>query len=300
MITALDRLVDAINGKTDGSVPLFCNMIDQGGIELGMKPKDYFSNGEYVAEAQLKMLNKFGYDNLWSLFYVGREAELLGCKEIYFAEDGPPNVLDYVIKSPEDIKKLEVPECIEDHPAFAEPIKCLDILKKEAGDTNPICAYISSSMTIPVLLMGMENWLELLFAGPFDLRDELLTKCNEFFIKELIAYRDGGANVIVYSNPFGSTDIVPMSFFKTESMKWIKKDIEGVGTNGVVYYCGMSHFNNVIDDVYSETGLGVYYLSPFDDISEGKKIINNRGLTCGVINDIKLVDWSEREIRDEV
>jgi uroporphyrinogen decarboxylase len=37
-----------------------------------------------------------------------------------------------------------------------------------------------------------------------------------------------------------------------------------------------------------------------DDIEEGKRFINGRGLTCGVINDIKLIDWSKEQIRNEV
>jgi CheY-like chemotaxis protein len=35
-------------------------------------------------------------------------------------------------------------------------------------------------------------------------------------------------------------------------------------------------------------------------VAEGKRIVNGRGLTCGVINDIKLIDWSEEEVRAEV
>lgn len=142
--------------------------------------------------------------------------------------------------------------------------------------------------------------MELLFFGPAELREALLAKCHDFFVKEVKAYRDGGADVLVYSNPFGSLDTVPMKFFLAHSLPWIEKDISAVGTAGMVYYCGMSAFNKVIDTVLERTGLGVYYLSPWDDIAEGKRIINGRALTCGVINDIKLIDWSREEIRAEV
>ena len=48
--------------------------------------------GEHVAAGQLKLRAQYGYDNVWSLFYVGKEAELLGCKDILFSDDGPPSV----------------------------------------------------------------------------------------------------------------------------------------------------------------------------------------------------------------
>lgn len=300
MITGMDRLVAAIKGESSDRIPVFCNLIDQGAKELGLSLQEYYAHGEHVAEAQLKMREKYGHDNLWSLFYVGKEAELLGCKKILYATDGPPNVEDFVIKTEADIARLQVPDDLASHPAFAEELKCLRILKGEAGGKYPICAYVSSTMTLPAMLMGMEKWLELLFFGPAAAREELLARCHEFFVKEIQAYRDGGADVLVYSNPFGSTDTVSMKYFLEHSLPWIEKDIKAVGTAGMVYYCGMSRFNQVIDIVIERTGLGVYYLSPLDDIAEGKRIIAGRALTCGVINDIRLIDWSREEIRAEV
>ncbi|MEW6236311.1 MAG: uroporphyrinogen decarboxylase family protein [Candidatus Omnitrophota bacterium] len=300
MITGMDRLAAAINGSVSDRIPVFCNLLDQGAKELGISLQEYYSHGEYVAEAQLKMREKYGHDNLWSLFYVGKEAELLGCQKIVFAKDGPPIVEDFVIKSWDDIRRLKIPEDVSTHPAFEEGLKCLRILRDKAGGQYPICAYITATMTLPALLMGMDKWMELLFLGPAPERNELLAKCHEFFAKEILAYRKAGADVLIYSNPFGSTDIVPMKYFMEQSLPWIEKDIAAAGTHGLVYYCGMSRFSPVIDIVLERTGIEAYYLSPLDDIRKSKEIIAGRGLACGVINDIKLIDWTKDEIRDEV
>jgi uroporphyrinogen decarboxylase len=300
MITGMDRLVAAANGKISDRIPVFCNLIDQGAKELGIPLQEYYSNGEYVAEAQIRMREKYGYDNLWSLFYVGKEAELLGCKKIVFAKDGPPNVEEFFIKTHEDIHNLEIPDDITAHPAFKEPLKCLRILKREAGGKYPICAYLTASMTLPALLMGMDKWMELLLAGPVDVRNELLTKCSNFFEKEFNIYRNAGADIFLYSNPFGSTDFIPTKLFQELSLPWIERDLKPVGVVGVVYYCGGARLNPVIEQVLERTGITTYYLSPMDDIEQGKKIIAGRALCGGVINDIKLIDWSKEEIRNEV
>lgn len=300
MITGMDRLAAAINGEESDRIPVFCNLLDQGARELGMSIKEYYSRGEYVAEGQLRMRAKYGYDNLWSLFYVGKEAQLLGCRKTIYAADGPPNIGEMVIRTYDDVGKLQVPDDITGHPAFEESLTCLKILSAEAGGKYPICAYLTASLTLPAILMGMEKWLELFLAGPVDVRDELLAKCSDFFHKQIKAYRDAGANVLIYSNPFGSTDFIPMRLFREVSLTWMERDLKPVGTRGVVYYCGSSKLNNVIDQVIERLGLSVFYLSPLDDIAEGKKIIAGRGLCCGVINDIKLMDWSKEEIRREV
>ncbi len=300
MMTGMERLSAAINGTPADRIPVFCNLLDQGAKELGLSIEEYYKSGENVAEAQLKMRAKYGYDCLWSLFYVGKEAELLGCSKMIYAKDGPPNVGEMIIKKYDDIAKLQVPDDITSHPAFAEELKCLRILKAEAGGKYPICAYLTASMTMPALLMGIEKWMQMLMMGPNDLRDELLAKCSDFFQKQIAAYRAAGADVLVYSNPFGSTDFIPRKFFNELSLPWMERDLSPGGTNGIVYYCGSARFNNVIEAVINRLGIGVFYLSPMDDIAEGKRLVAGRGLTCGVINDIMLLEWSKEQIRSEV
>ena len=300
MTTGMDRLLAAINGDTSDRIPVFCNLLDQGAKELGISMKEYYTSGERVAEAQLRMREKYGYDNVWSLFYVGKEAEMLGCREILFAENGPPNVKDYVIKTYDDVRRLEIPERLDTHPEFQETLKCLRILRREVGGKYPICAYLTASMTLPAILMGMEKWFELLLTGPADVRDELLAKCSEFFQRQISAYREAGADVLVYSNPFGSTDFLSLKQFRELVLPWMEKDLQPGGMEGVVYYAGSARFNKVIELVIERLGISTYYLSPLDDVAEGKRIVAGRGLTCGVINDIKLIDWTPEEIRHEV
>jgi uroporphyrinogen decarboxylase len=299
-MTPLEILVAAAKGSPAPRIPVFCNLLDNGARALGMAQKDYYASGECVAAGQLKMRERYGYDNVWSLFYVGKEAELLGCKEILYAENGPPNVADFVIKTYDDIARLQVPEDITAHPAWAETAKCLAILRREVGATHPICAYVTASTTLPALLMGMDMWLELLLTGPAEVRDALLAKCSEFFQKEVAAYRAAGANVLVYSTPFGSTSFVGMKRFQQFSLPWMQRDLAAGGVDNIVYYCGMAPFNNVIDQVMRELKIGVYYISPLADLAEAKAIIGSKGLTCGVIDDIKMINWTPEKTRAEV
>lgn len=299
-MTPLDILAAAINGSPAPRIPIFCNLLDQGARELGLSQRDYYASGEHVAEGQLRLRERYGYDNLWSLFYVGKEAELLGCQEILYAEDGSPNVADFVIKSLDDIARLQVPDDITAHPVWTETARCLDILKREAGGRYPICAYLTASTTLPALLMGMDKWMELLLGGPAELRDELLRKCSDFFRKEVAAYRAAGVDVLVYSTPFGSTSFVGRKRFQSFSMPWMKRDLEPGGVGGIVYYCGMAPFNDVITQIITEFGITVHYISPMADLAEAKALIGDKGLTCGVIDDIKMIRWTPEQTRAEV
>ena len=299
-MTPLDILTAAIAGQPAPRIPVFCNLLDQGARELGLSQHAYFSRGQHVAEGQLRMRARYGYDNVWCLFYVGKEAEFFGCQEILYAEDGSPNVADFVIQDYEDIARLEIPDDITTHPAWTEIGECLRILRREVGTTHPICAYLTASTTLPALLMGMERWMELLMVGPAEVRDELLRKCSDFFHKEVAAYRAAGANVLIYSTPFGSTSFVGKKRFREFSMPWMKRDLAPGGIANIVYYCGMAPFNNVIEQVREELHIGVYYISPLADLAEAKAIIGRSALTCGVIDDIELIHWTPAETRAEV
>ena len=62
----------------------------------------------------------------------------------------------------------------------------------------------------------------------------------------------------------------------------------------------MAPFNKVIDLVIKELNINHHYISPLADLAEAKNFINGRGLTCGVIDDIKMVHWSPEQTHDEV
>lgn len=299
-MTPLEILKAAAGGLPAPRIPIFCNLLDQGPKALGMSAKDYFAKGEHVAAGQLKLRAQYGYDNVWSLFYVGKEAELLGCKDILFSDDGPPNVADFVIKSYDDIAKLEIPDDLNAHPAWQEIAHCLAILRSEVGGTHPICAYLTASTTLPAVLMGMDKWMELLLTGPADVRDELLRKCSDFFQKQLAAYRAAGAQVLIYSTPFGSPTFLGMPRFKTFVMPWMQRDLAASDVDDLVYYCGMAAFNPVIGQVMDTLQIKTHYISPLADLAEAKAIIGQRGLTCGVIDDIKMLHWSPEETHAEV
>ncbi len=299
-MTPLEILVATLGGQPAPRIPLFCNLLDQGARELGVSQRDYYASGERVAEGQLRMRERFGHDNVWSLFYVGKEAELLGCRDILFDDNGAPNVVDFVIKSHQDIARLEIPDDITAHPAWRETAKCLATLRREVGATHPICAYITASTALPALLMGMEAWMELLLLGPVEVRDQLLHKCSLFFQREVAAYRAAGANVLIYSTPFGSPSLLGLKRFREFVLPWMKQDLAPGGVGGIVYYCGMAPFNQVIASVQAELGIGVYYISPLSDLQEAKTTIGQGGLTCGVIDDIQMIRWTPAQTRAEV
>ena len=90
-------------------------------------------------------------------------------------------------------------------------------------------------MSLPALLMGMEKWMELLMLGPAEVRDGSWRSARTSSSKGIAAYRQAGADILVYSNPFGSTDFIPLALFQELSLKWMERDLapggDGAGSS---------------------------------------------------------------------
>jgi uroporphyrinogen decarboxylase len=295
MTSALDRLRAALEGRPLDRIPIFCNLLDQGARELGLSTRAYYASGEHVAEGQLRMRARFGYDNVWGLFYVGKEAELLGDAQIVFADDGPPNVARYPLSTHDDIARLEIPRDLATHPALEEPLRALRILRREVGGKQPICVYVTAATTLPAIGLGLEHWLGLLLGGPAEVRDELLAKCSLLVQRQIELYRAEGADVILYANPFGSTDFLPRPLISSLVLPWVARDLAPCGGDGIVYYGGSARLGDVLDDTLAAVNVRAFYPGPEDDVAA-----TCRALSAGVINDIRLIDESPGEIRADV
>jgi uroporphyrinogen decarboxylase len=287
-------------GQTPERVPIVCNLVDQGAQELGISLRQYYASGERVAEGQLRLREKYGYDTLMGMFYSALDVELLGCERIVYAKDGPPNVGQLVIRTPGDIHRLQVPADPREHPRFQELARCIGILKREAAGKYPILAPVTASFTLPAMLMGIDAWMHLFLTGEAQQRDLLLAKCSQFCALQIAALREAGADLIVYVNPVASATFITLAQFRQLALPWVLQDLGPAGPAGVVYFNGGGRINPMLADLLATTGIGAYYLNPFDSITEAKGIIAGRGLVAGAINDIRLMDWTPAEIDRQV
>ena len=300
MMTGMQRFQAVMSGKRPDRVPVQCNLLDQGARELGMGLKEYYSRGEFVAEGQLRMREKYGYDSVLGLFYVAMEAEMLGCRAIVYAEDGPPNVGQLVISQPRDIERLTIPEDFNELPRFRELADCIRILKQKAEGRFPVVGVVTGSFSLPALLMGISAWMELFLCGPEELCNLLLEKCALFCRRQILALRAAGADLVIYTNSVGTASFITLPQFIKMALPAISRDLNGLDTSDIVYFNGGGRINSQLKTLMEQTPLRAYYINPFDDIAEAGAILAGQALLAGSINDIRLMDWSREEIDGQV
>ncbi|WP_027362644.1 uroporphyrinogen decarboxylase family protein [Desulfospira joergensenii] len=300
MLTPKQRFGALMEGRQPDRVPVVCNLFEQGAKELGMPIKEYYSRGEYVAEGQIRLYEKYGYDHIWGAHYTARDSEMLGSRRTVFVEDGPPNVGHLIIKTEKDIENLVIDPGLLDTKPFAEQVKTIEIVKREKGDECPVLSTVIGSFSMPPILMGMDGWLDLMLTGPEKTRKLLLKKCSDFCIMKMKALFQAGVDMIAYSNPVATASFISLAQFEAMALEWIKRDINALGPRGIVYFNGGGLLNPMIKPILEHTGAGVFYIHPMDDIVQAKEIVAGRALVAAAINDVRLIDWPEERIEAQV
>ncbi|MDF1567115.1 MAG: uroporphyrinogen decarboxylase family protein [Spirochaetaceae bacterium] len=299
-MNSMERITKLMKGELPDRVPVICNLFEQGADELGISIPEYYERPENVAEGQLRLQRKYGYDCIWGFAHTAVIAQILGCRRVLFSLEGPPNVGHMILRDVREVSSWTPPTNLEDIPAMQDWIKTIEILRREVGGQVPILTSIVGSFTLPTILMGMEKWMELLLVGPRPLRNELLKKCSSFNRRLITALRNAGVDLISYSNPMSSREFLMPDQFERIGLPSVLDDFQGIGVDGIVYFNGGGEINPIINFLLDATGIGGYYLHPDDDIVEAKSVIAGRGLCAGVINDMKLLSWSHEEIVSEV
>jgi len=196
--TSLQRVLTTMGHQEPDQVPLFLFPTMHGAKELGLSLKVYFADPKNIVEGQLRLLKKYRHDCVTSFFYGALDVEAWGAKVIY-RDDGPVNAGSPIIKTPEQITKLQLPD-FKNNPSLKKVLIATEKLKAKVGNETPVIGVVISPFSLPIMQMGFESYLNLIFEH----RDlfELLMKLNEAFcVSWANAQIEAGATVIAYIDP---------------------------------------------------------------------------------------------------
>jgi len=295
MMTSMERAMTAIGHKEPDRVPIFHMLSMYGAKELGLSIKNYFSKPGNVLEGQLRMRKKYSNDCIYTFFYAPIEIEAFG-GEVIFTEDGPPNSGEPFIKTIEQIKTIQVPG-IYDSQQLKRVLDATSLIKKSVGDEVPIIGVAMSPFSLPVMQMGFEKYLELLYFRE-DEFNQLMKINEEFCVAWSNAQLEAGATAICYFDPLASQKIIERKKYLETGNKIAKRTIGRIkGPTATHLASGLGL--PVVDDIVS-TGSAVLGVSFEDDIVKMKEKTKNKICLLGNLNGIDMVNWDVNKTRKEV
>ena len=294
-MTSMERFVASLLLKTPDKVPLCLFFSSYGAKEQQLSIKEYFKQPELVAKTQLHLQQKYKTDCLYTFSYAPLEIEAFG-GEVLFSQDGTPNAGEPIIKNDLDINNLELPK-ISQTPCLLRTLEVTSKLKIAVKETVPIIGVVMSPFSLPIMQMGFENYLNLLYLNkPYFLK--LMHKNIEFCTAWANAQLKAGATTIFYFDPLSSGDFITRNLFLSTGYKVAQKTLSYInGFYGV--NTASAKVTAILEDLINLEAKYVSF-STNDDIVSIKQAAAKRICLVGNLNGIKMVNWSEAEIVSNV
>lgn len=294
-MNSYERVMTTLSHKQPDRVPFFLFFSFYGAKELGMDISKYFSKAEHVVEGQKRLLDKFGHDCLYTFFHAALEANAFG-QDIEFYEDGPPNAGRPVLKNRNDIFELETPNPA-DNKKLLEAVKAVELLSGEFKKKTPVISAVIGPYSLPVMLMGLNKWLELIVTDDAEAINALVSKTSSFCAAWADMLFDAGADALGFFEPFATTTMVT----RQEFLKYIfDSDKELISKfKGPTVFCGAGGRVDPIADKLAEMGFAGCVLNTDDDLEHVKNNFGDRINIMGNLNNISMINWSYDDAKKE-
>jgi len=298
-MTPMERTMTAIGQKEPDRVPLFLLTTMHGAKELDMSIREYFSKGENVIKGQTILQKKYGSDCYYGFFYASAEVEAWGGDVIYI-RDGPPNAGRPIIRSPQEIESIEVPE-VASCKNLEKITGCLRGLSKESAGKIPVIGVVMSPFSVPVMQLGFEAYLDLIYTQP-ELFLELMKKNQQFCVEWANTQLEAGANAICYFDPVSSPTCIPPDLYRKTGMVVAKETIARI-KGPTATHLASGRALPIIDDL-ATTGTAILGTSALEDIGDVKRACNKRLTVLGNLNGVGMRRWTpaeaERVVRETI
>jgi uroporphyrinogen decarboxylase len=285
----------AISHTEPDRVPLFLLLSLYGAKETGIPIKSYFSKPENVMKAQLRMKVKYRNDCIYTFFYAPIEVEAFG-GEVIFVDDGPPNSGEPFIKSIEQISKIEIPQ-IADTACLKRVLEATALLKSSVGNETPIIGVVMSPFSLPVMQLGFEKYLELMYFRTAEF-EQLMQINQAFCVAWANAQLEAGATAICIFDPLASPNIIERDMYLATGHRIARQTIsriKGPTATHLASGIALPVLNDIID-----TGSVVLGFSTDDELVAIKNAARNKICLLGNLNGIDMVNWSAQKAHDEV
>ncbi|TAN48226.1 MAG: methylcobamide--CoM methyltransferase MtbA [Methylococcaceae bacterium] len=294
-MTSMQRVLTALRFQEADRVPYFLLLTMHGAREMGLPIRDYFARPDLIAEAQLRMRARYGHDCLLAFSYASAEIEAFG-GEVLFFEDGPPNSGLPFIQTPEQIARLAPPR-IEDAPCLVRVLETIALLKTRSRGEVPVIAVVMSPFSLPVMQMGFEGYLRLLYDRP-DLFARLMAVNEAFCVAWANAQLKAGATFVVYYDPVSSATITTLEQYRAFGLPIAKRTIARID-GPVATHFASGRCLPILDDL-AQTGTAAVGVSIHEDMAALKTACAGRMSLVGNLNGIDMRRWSAAQAETAV
>ena len=293
-MTSLERMLAALRFEKPDRVPVFLNNTLPVTCLTKSSVRDINLNEDNFVEALLAGYHYYGYDGVRVGIDVTIEAEAMGCK-LNFPEDDFASVREFVLKDPDNLDKLKVPDPQSDG-RMPMIVNATSRIAKEVGDKAFVGSLIMGPGVLASQLMGAHDFLIMCLTEP-EYIEKLLDFCSEVTIRFGTAVTKAGAHGVVIGEAMCSPQMLGPVLYKELVLGRHKRIIEELKRNGaenqIFHICG--NVESILEDVANTGATGLDVDTPLD-IVKGRSMLGKRLAFTGNVSPALLLNGSVEEV----
>ncbi|NIN00917.1 MAG: uroporphyrinogen decarboxylase [candidate division Zixibacteria bacterium] len=269
-----DRVFATLEGARVNQRP-FTAMLSLYGARLTNCPlRHYYTDPQAYAQGQTAILETFHPDILFSPFLCAGEGAAFGAK-LKFFDNQPPNMLHPVIRSPEEIPRLSLPD-IDVHATLVYVRKALSEIAAAHGSEVAIASTLLSPVDLPLMIMGIECWMQTVLFDKDGVR-RMLDLTIPFFDEYANALFRDGADVLMIPVSFLSPVIVTREIIENLTLPVLRDVFANLQGPIIIHHAGgpFLKFLNLCVGLPNVIGFVVGHQ---DNLSQARRIVG-RGVT---------------------
>ena len=266
-----ERVMATLEGKPVDRRPYYALLSLYGAKLTGCPLEKYYTDPSEYARGQEAVLETFHPDILFSPFKLVGEAEAFGGKIRYF-DNQPANLIKPAIESIEQLPTLKVPD-IDSDPCLLFFRQALSKMVKGVGGDAAIGAIMLSPIDIPLMIMGIEAWLDTVLFNPDGVK-RMLDITVPFFVKRANSLLAEGADCLVMPATFFSSKVITRQIAESLTVPVLHKAFAEV-KGPIVLHHGGSPIVPFMDICSSLPNVIGYVVDNTDDMSEAREKIGD-------------------------
>ncbi|MHC4060911.1 MAG: uroporphyrinogen decarboxylase family protein [Planctomycetota bacterium] len=275
-MTAKERIYAIINGDPYDRPAVTPIFMAWAANYIGRDYRDYYLDGDVLAEAQLAVTRAFNLDQISAISDPWREASAYGV-EFDYPPDGIGKPKDTIIKTRDDVARIK-PLDIEGSERTAQRVGSVRKMAAEVGQTHSVLGWIEGPLAEYADLRGLENALMDLMDKP-----EMFADAASVLVDSAVAFAvaqiQAGADMIGIGDAAAS--LIGADLYTKHVLPWEQKLIAAIHDAGAtvkLHICG--NIVGIIEHI-AKTGADVIDVDWMVPLDEARRLVGPDVVLCG-------------------
>ena len=276
-MTSMERVMAVLQGSPVDR-RAFTLLLSLYGAKLtGCNVHEYYTIPDNYLQGQIAVAEKCKTDILFTPFALSLEAQAFG-SEVTYMEKNPPVIRKQFVRNLNEVDHIMDPDSLRS-PSIGYLLDSSRMMVDHFGKTIPVCGILTSPMDLPFIIMGVENWLELLLFQK-ETAEKILSKMADHFVSVANSMFDAGIAFIgipmMFSNPEFVFEKMIVEYI-VPALSKIFRQVKGP----LVFHHGSMRISRYLQYYTSLPNVAGFLIDHRDDFSSAREIVGKDTLLLG-------------------